>query len=301
MSDPAELYSPFELLLGSGPIVIAVAFLWGALWGSFLNVVVYRLPLMRSVVFPPSACGSCSEPLSPWENIPIFACLFQGAECRRCGAVFSWRYMLVECWMACWSGYLVYFDGGLGWRWLSHTCLVFLATAVFLTDWDHWIIPDEVNLAGVFAGVLLSLELPARNDLSGLSNLVGLQFHSNFWSSILGAAFGWIFFSAVQLFGLIIAKQEAMGGGDVKYAAALGAFMGWFGAFQAFLLSFLLGAVMAVPLMLFARGSGKEPIPFGTFMSVAAVVVTLWGAELTIYFDRLMAWMNQANILSLFH
>ena len=209
--------------------------------------------------------------------------------------------MLVEVWMASWSAYLVHFDGGLGWQWLTHTCLVFLATAVFLTDWDHWIIPDEVNLAGVFAGILLSLELPARNDLEALSGFLGFHLHSNLWSSLAGAAFGWLFFSAVQLFGLIIAKQEAMGGGDVKYAAALGAFMGWFGAFQTFLLSFLLGAVMAVPLILFARGSGKEPIPFGTFMSVAAVVVSLWGPDLTRGFDSLMIWMNQVTFLSVFH
>ena len=280
-----DAFAGLGLLLQAGPVSCLVAFCWGALWGSFLNVVVYRMPLMRSVVFPPSACGSCGEPLSPLENIPILSCLWQGARCRRCGSTFSWRYMAMELWMASWSAFLAQRDDGMGWLWLYHFALVFLATAVFLTDWDHWIIPDEVNLAGGIAGILLSIPLASRHDLSGLSGLLG-PLHSNVWSSLLGAGFGWLFFSAVQLFGLLIAKQEAMGGGDVKYAAALGAFLGWYGALQAFLLSFLLGAAIAVPMMVLARGSGKEPIPFGTFMSIAAVVVALWGGGLMTLYDR---------------
>lgn len=281
-SDPLLL----SLVQGVNEFTLFTAFCWGAIWGSFLNVVVYRLPLMRSVVFPPSACGSCSEPLPWYENIPIFACLLLGAQCRRCGAVFSWRYMLVELWMAVWAAYLLYHDGGVSWLWLYQGCLVFLATAVFLTDWDHWIIPDEVNLAGVVGGVVLSLFLAPRGDLEALGALLGVPLHSNLWSSLVGALFGWLFFWGVQVFGLLIARQEAMGGGDVKYAAALGAFLGWYAGLQAFLLSFLLGALTAVPLMIAARGSGKEPIPFGTFMSVAAVIVCLWGGQL-------MAWLTE--------
>ena len=281
-----ELWDIWAEMRSFPPFAYLIAFCFGSIIGSFLNVVIYRLPLDRDVVFPPSACGSCGNPLRAYENIPIFSYWLQGGRCRTCGATYSPRYMLVEAWIAAWAVYLVSFNHGvLNWPWLYQLTLVALATAVFLTDLDHWIIPDQVNAFGVIFGIVGSIWMPARHDLDFLADFGFDWLTGNVASSLLGAIFGYAFFATIQVVGLILAKQEAMGGGDVKYAAALGAFLGWQLSFMAFLLSFLLGALIALPMMLLPGGSGKDPIPFGTFMSVAAVPTLLWGS---VWLDRLL-------------
>jgi leader peptidase (prepilin peptidase)/N-methyltransferase len=158
---------------------------------------------------------------------------------------------------------------------------------VFFTDIDHWIIPDEVNLFGVLFGCLVGVFLPIRGDMDVFQEFLGWSIQANFWGSLLGVFVGVGFFRFIQLLGLLVARQEAMGDGDVKYAAVLGAFLGWQMALAAFFLSFLLGALYAVPLLLSSKGRGKDPVPFGTFMSLAAVPVALWGDRLFELFLRL--------------
>ena len=266
-----------ELLLeffgGVQPLTMFLALYLGLVAGSFLNVVIYRLPLQRSIVLPGSGCGSCGVPLKWWNNLPVISYLAQLGRCSFCGAPYSSRYMWIEVLIGLSSLGLLFFDGGFGWLWLFHFTLVCVAVAVFFTDIDHWIIPDEVNLFGVVAGIFLSWKMPYRADCGFLFDFWGLQVQSNWVGSLLGVAVGWMVFRFVQFLGMLVARQEAMGWGDVKYAAALGAFLGWQHALLAFLLSFFLGALFAVPLLLSREGRGKEPIPFGTFMSVAAVAV----------------------------
>ncbi len=281
----------WEMLTGVNGFSLLVAFCFGSLLGSFLNVVVYRLPLDRSIVFPSSACTTCGTPLKAWQNIPVFSYFALGGRCHTCASPYSIRYALVELFLAtCTAGLLVHTDG-FGWEFCYWFALIFISVSVFLTDLDHWIIPDQLNLAGVIIGVLGSYFMPARHDLDwlvgGLSPGVG-----NILSSLAGVLFGAGFFWLIQVVGLVLARQEAMGGGDVKYAAAIGAFLGWQLSFVAFLLSFVLGAAVAAPLLLrglFAgsRAKGKEPIPFGTFMAVAAVAAALYGTQLSSAFYRL--------------
>jgi leader peptidase (prepilin peptidase) / N-methyltransferase len=261
-----------ELFIEEFPLLwIAFAVIWGGLWGSFLNVVVYRWPLLRSVVYPGSTCGACGVAI-PWhENLPVLSCLLAQASCRQCGTRFSWRYMLVELTMACSSGAIWHYSNGSLVDWLAGFSLVFVCTAVFLTDLDHWIIPDELNVLGVVLGTLAHAS----------SARVGSSLWSSLLDSLLGLICGYCVFWAIQIAGLLVAKQEAMGGGDLKFAAALGCFLGWYVALKAFFLSFLLGAVVAVPLMALKGRGSKEPIPFGTFMAVAAIIVFFWGP----YFD----------------
>lgn len=257
------------------PASLLVVFVFCSLVGSFLNVVIYRLPLERSVVFPPSACVNCGVPLKAWQNIPIFSYFALSGRCHYCSAHYSARYALLELVVASYGAWLFWFLGSLGWLFFHHFVLFCVCLAVFFTDLDHWIIPDELNLFGVVAGLAFSCFLPPWGDMGWVAapwqNLV---------SALLGLLGGVMFFWAIQVVGMALAKQEAMGGGDVKFAAALGAFLGWQMAFLCFLLSFFLGAFIALPLVVFGRGRGKDPIPFGTFMALAAVMVSLEGPRL---------------------
>ena len=269
-----------DLLTGVHLFTVWIALCFGLIIGSFLNVVIYRLPLQRSVVFPGSACGSCGVPLRWYHNIPVLSYLVQGGACAYCGSPYSSRYMWIELVTGLAAVGLLYHDQGLGVAWVYHFALFCVALAVFFTDVDHWIIPDEVNLFGVVFGTALSVFMPNRGDMYLLEDVTGWDLHSNVFSSLFGVAIGWLFFKFIQFLGLLVARQEAMGEGDVKYAAVLGAFLGWQMALGAFFLSFLLGAVYAVPLLLSRQGKGKDPVPFGTFMSLAAVPVALWGVEI---------------------
>jgi leader peptidase (prepilin peptidase)/N-methyltransferase len=274
-----EMFRSVNLLSGF------VAAYLGLIVGSFLNVVIYRLPLQRSIVMPGSACGGCGVPLRPWHNIPVFSYLSQGGVCSTCGSPFSARYMWIElvCGLAA-LGLLIH-DGMLGVEWLYHFTFFAVALAVFFTDVDHWIIPDEVNLFGVVFGCLVGLYMPLRGDMEIFDELFGWSLRNNLWSSLLGVGVGVGFFRFIQFLGMLVARQEAMGDGDVKYAAVLGAFLGWQMALAAFFLSFFLGAIYAVPLLLSSKGRGKDPVPFGTFMSLAAVPVALWGGWM---YERLL-------------
>ncbi|MBS2033565.1 prepilin peptidase [bacterium] len=262
---------------------VLIALCLGLIFGSFLNVVIYRLPLQRSVVVPGSACGSCGVPLRWYHNIPVLSYLFQSGTCAYCGSPFSSRYMWIELATGLGAVGLLYHDLGFGVAWCYHFALFCVALAVFWTDVDHWIIPDEVNLFGVLFGTAFSVLMPNRADMYLFEDLLGWNVASNLYSSLVGVAVGWLFFKFIQFLGLLFARQEAMGEGDVKYAAVLGAFLGWQMALGAFFLSFLLGAVYAIPLLLSRAGRGKDPVPFGTFMSLAAVPVALWGNDLYRY------------------
>ena len=269
-----------EFFWGIQPLTIFLALYLGLVVGSFLNVVIYRWPLQRSIVLPGSGCGSCGVPLKWWNNLPVISYLAQRGRCAHCGSPYASRYAWIEILMGASSAGLLWFDGGFGWLWLFHFTLFSVAVAVFFTDLDHWIIPDKINLFGVVVGLALSLQLPYRGDCGVFYWFLGWDVQANWVGSLLGVVVGWMVFRFVQFLGMVVARQEAMGWGDVKYAAALGAFLGWQQALLAFLLSFFLGALFAIPLMLSREGRGKDPIPFGTFMSVAAVLVSLWGSRM---------------------
>ncbi len=259
------------------PLVNAWAFLFGLLIGSFLNVVIYRLPLGRSIISPPSACTTCNTPLHWTHNLPCLSFLKQGGRCAYCGTSFSPRYAALELLTG-----LVFLFSALQFGLLTPmfwktVFLYSLCLVVFFIDYDHWIIPDSVNLLGVLLGLVFSLLVPLK--MSPLvQEVVGFELPS-FALSVLGAIFGVAFFWSIQVVGLILAKQEAMGGGDVKFAALLGSFLGPSEALWAFLGSFFLGALFALPLILARKGGGKDPIPFGTFMAVAALAVHVVGTE----------------------
>ena len=255
------------------PVLSFFSLILGALVGSFLNVVIYRVPLGRSIVLPPSACTACNTPLSWYQNLPVVSYFFLAGKCAYCGSSYSVRYAALELVTGLFFLYSQLQFGLFSLMFLKTVCLFCLCLVVFFIDLDHWIIPDGINLLGVILGVVFSLLLPMET-VSLLHDALGETFASLVWS-LSGILVGLAFFWSIQVVGLILVKQEAMGGGDVKFAALIGAFLGPMVSFWAFLASFFLGAVFAVPLLLFGRGGAKEPIPFGTCMAVAAVLFQL--------------------------
>lgn len=286
---------PFDLLTTPNPFSLVVVFLFGSLVGSFLNVVIYRTPLERSIVLPGSACTTCGTPLKWWHNIPILSYFLLRGRCAYCASTYSWRYMLLEAFVGASATGLFWFYDGPSLEFFATFTLFGFCLAVFFTDLDHWIIPDQVNFSGILVGLLFAPFLVPRMDFDldslllppWLLTVLSTPWSANLLSALLGIGVGMLFFTAIQVVGTILARQEAMGGGDVKFAGLIGAFLGWRLALLAFLLSFFLGALIAVPLMLLRRGRGKDPIPFGTFMAVAAVIVALHGERLL---DFLIYW-----------
>lgn len=253
------------------------AFILGLLVGSFLNVVIYRLPLEKSVVSPPSACINCNTPLHWSLNLPVISYLSLRGRCRFCGTAYSPRYAGLELLTGAFFLAAELNFGFLNPIFWKTICLFSLSLAVFFIDFDHWIIPDSLNIIGVIAGLGFSFFVPIESH-SVLEELLGFPLPT-FCLSILGIIFGLAFFWSIQIIGLALAKQEAMGGGDVKYAALIGAFLGPGDALWAFLGSFFLGALFAIPMLASRKGGGKDPIPFGTFMAAAAVAVQFFGSQ----------------------
>lgn len=280
---PSNVPGVFEVLLVPNPFSLMVFFVYGSLFGSFLNVVIYRMPLERSIVAPGSACGTCGTPLSWWQNLPILSYLALGGRCHTCGTHFSPRYALVEAVSGAVAALLLVHYGELGFPLLYHFVFFCLLTAIFFMDLDHWIILDEISVPGIAVGLLGAPFMPARWDVPfDLAPAWG-----NLASSVLGVLLGAVFFWSIQVVGTLLARQEALGGGDVKLAALMGAFLGWKMGLVSFLLSFFLGAAVAIPLMAFGRRRGKDPVPLGTFMAVAAFSTAVWGPQIL---DFMLEW-----------
>ncbi len=271
------------------PVSAVIVFIYGALIGSFLNVVIYRLPLGRSIVYPGSACGTCGTPLSWWENIPIFSYLGLRGKCHTCGSTFSCRYAAIEALVGLMAVALLYHFNKVDWLYIYHFVLFAYLCVVFFMDLDHWIILDSVSLSGTAFGIVGAIFGPARLDANLFSNTMV----NNLASAVIGAVAGCLFFWTIQVLGTLFLRQEAMGSGDVKLAALIGSFLGWRLGMLAFLLSFVIGAIIAIVLIVVRGQKGRDPIPFGTFMSIAAMLVVFFGPKL---FDCLLFWPEYMNM-----
>jgi leader peptidase (prepilin peptidase)/N-methyltransferase len=230
------------------------AFAVGLCVGSFLNVVIYRLPLGASIVKPGSHCPMCGSPVRPYDNIPLVSWLVLMGLCRDCGSSISPRYFFVELLTGTltWAVARVY---GMDTSALLLMVFVWSLVAVTFIDLDHQIIPDEITLGGAVAGLAVSHFLPLGLYGSAVGLLVG----------------GGIFFL------IAVVVPGGMGGGDIKLMAAIGAFTGWKLTLLTIILGSAFGAVVGLFMIaLFGRGR-KDKIPFGPFLAIAAVISVLWG------------------------
>ena len=250
-----------------GWILIA---LLGLCLGSFLNVVIHRLPLGISLVRPRSRCTACRAPIAAYDNIPILSWLLLGGRCRRCGAPISIRYPIVEAIGAvCLVAAAAVSPGPAA----AAVRAVFLLAmvAVTLIDYEHRIIPDEISLGGIPLGFVAC-------TLIGVSRL----------DSIIGAIVGAGGLLAVAQLYSAVRKVEGMGGGDIKLAGMLGAFLGWKGVLLTILAGSLLGSVIGIVLMTSGRGTGKTALPFGTFLAPAAAAVLILGPRIWAWYAALL-------------
>ncbi len=250
-------------------VFVGWAALLGAVIGSFLNVCVARLPQGQSVVRPGSHCPTCGIPIRWYDNIPLLSWLLLRGRCRACGETISWQYPAVELGTAVvWGGMaLVYGPTPDG---LRGAVLFSLLLAIALTDARHYLIPDPLSIGGLAAGLALSL-LPGS---------------PTFWMALAGAAGGFLVLFGVGVAGEWIFRKPAMGGGDMKMMAMIGAFLGPVGAMLTIFLGALTGSVIFGPVSL---KTGKL-VPFGVFLALGAAVTFVVGdAVMDWYLGRLSA------------
>lgn len=240
------------------PFAIALA----AVLGSFLNVCISRLPRGESVALPASHCPGCKTPIRCHDNIPLVSFVLLGGRCRACHAPISWRYPLVEA-LAVAVGILVLWRLGPTWAGLRVFVLGLALIAVTFIDLETLLIPDRITLPGIMVGLATYL-YPSPREVVG--PLVGCL--------LAGALF----------YVIAVASRGGMGGGDIKLAAMIGAFLGWQLVLLAIFLGVLAGGVTGLLLLLSGRKGRKDPVPFGPFLALGGLVAALWGRPLLAWY-----------------
>ena len=261
--------------------------------GSFLNVVIYRLPKIMqrdwehqcaelrgekppehepfNLALPRSHCPACAQPITALQNIPLASYLALGGKCAACGARISPRYPLIEALSGLAGAYAAWrFGFGLA----AFAAMLFLWCMIALSfiDFDTQLLPDSITLPLLWAGLLL--------NLSGTFVDLG--------SAVIGAAAGYLSLWCVYWGFRFATGKEGMGFGDFKLLAAIGAWLGWQMLPLVVLASSFVGAIAGISLMLFARHGRNVPIPFGPYLAVAGAVALFWGKSLTYAYLRLL-------------
>jgi len=243
-------------------------FILGALIGSFLNVCIYRLPRGESLVFPGSHCVHCNNKIPWFDNIPLVSYLLLRGRCRFCARVISFRYFVVEFI----TGALLltlFVSYGVSIKFFSMFVLAGALIVSSFIDLEHQIIPDVITVPGVFIGLSVSLLYPSL--LSQTHHLGGLL------RSLAGVLVGGGSIYVMGVLGRIAFRKEAMGGGDVKLMAMIGAFIGWKMVLLTFFLAPFFGAVAGIIVRIKEK---KELIPYGPYLSIATFISVLFGEKI---------------------
>ncbi len=255
---------------------MASAFLLGAIVGSFLNVVIARLPQEGESIFHPrfSKCPKCGHPIRSYDNIPILSYLILAGKCRDCGERISIRYPLIELKMGIISAALMFRFGPTP-LFVVFFCFSAAMIAVFWIDLDHMIIPDIITYPGAGLGFLCALS----------GSLPEVTWKASLWGILLGIAI----LSIPALLYRLLRGAEGLGMGDIKLLAMIGAFFGPYSVvFVLFLASFV-GSLVALPSLLLKRSDVGTPIPFGPFITGAALVYLFIGQEIVDHFFGIAA------------
>lgn len=279
--------SLLDFLASHALAFVLCTLLVGLLIGSFLNVVVYRLPKMLlrdwqaqareilnlpaetdkqtyNLILPNSSCPHCAHEIKPWENIPIFSWLFLRGKCSACKASISTRYPLVELTCGLLSAYVAW-HFGFTWQAGSMLLLTWGLLAMSLIDADHQLLPDALVLPLLWIGLIVNQFGLFASPADAL------------WGAIAGYLSLW---SVYWLFKLVTGK-EGMGYGDFKLLAMLGAWGGWQILPLTILLSSLVGAVLGVIMLRLRNAETSTPIPFGPYLAIAGWIALLWGEQIT--------------------
>jgi leader peptidase (prepilin peptidase)/N-methyltransferase len=250
------------------PFASLVAALCGLLVGSFLNVCIHRLPLGESIVSPPSRCPACGTAIRWFQNVPLFSWIALRGRCASCGARISWRYPLVEAltggvFLGLWRLH------GASWETAIAIAVASAMIVLFFTDLDHQILPDAVTLPGFLLGASCSWFNPFLGD-PGWGRV---------WASVAGAALGSGILWSIGALWKRFRGVDAMGLGDVKLMAFVGAVAGTKGVLFTLFTASILGAVVGVLLIPLRGRTLRDTLPFGCFLAPAAVAALLWGAK----------------------
>ena len=252
-------------------IILLLLFLFGLIIGSFLNVVIYRLPRNESIVYPGSHCPYCNHKLAFYDNIPLLSFIFLRGRCRYCRKRISLQYPIVEFT----SGIILslsFFLYGFSLRFLQVALFLYFLLPLFLIDLKHQVVPDKITIPGIVVGFIMSFFIKG----------------SGWLKSILGIIVGGGVLLLIAVIGRWAFKKEAMGMGDVMLFMMIGAFLGWQNVILTLILASFLGSIIGV-IILARRSSKDSVIPFGPFISIGAVVSYFWGGFLI------------SKYLSLFH
>jgi leader peptidase (prepilin peptidase) / N-methyltransferase len=252
------------------PGTLAVAGLFGLCIGSFLNVVIYRLPLGQSLSTPPSRCRKCGYSLRWFDNIPVLSWVFLRGRCRKCGINVSWQYPVVELVTGALFVLVVWLTPP-GPLLASRLLLVCILIALFGIDLEHQILPNVITLPGIVIGLMLSAIAPPGIKDAAIGVLVG----GGILYAVAGAYYLW-------------RREEGMGMGDVKMLAMLGAFLGWKAVLVTVMLASFAGAFVGLGMMAVQRGNMKYALPFGTFLAIGAVIAMFVGEPLIAWYTGFM-------------
>lgn len=286
-----------QLLQSNTVLWVSVAAILGLVVGSFLNVVIHRLPLMMerewmeqyqelagepdhntvkeekppiSLVTPGSQCPHCGHHIRAWENIPVISYLLLQGRCSNCHATISVRYPIVELVTGLLSA-VVAWHFGFGWQAVAAMSLTWSLIALSAIDIDHQLLPDAITLPLLWAGLTISL-FPVFIDSQ---------------ASISGALAGYLCLWVIYHLFKLVTGKEGMGYGDFKLLAALGAWMGWGALPIVVLLSSVVGAIAGIT-MIVVRGRDRQvPIPFGPYLAAAGWLTLLWGTHIS---DAYLRW-----------
>jgi leader peptidase (prepilin peptidase)/N-methyltransferase len=257
-------------MAATAPLVLVYAALLGLVVGSYLNVLVYRLPSGRSTIWPRSRCPFCDGAIKARDNIPLLSFLLLRGRCRYCGAPISWRYPLIEgltalLFMACVLRFGLTADALIA---MLFTSILLLLAAI---DMEHFLLPDSVTLPGLLLGLALRAWHPSTSFLDALvgavvgAGLLILLINIWFW----------------------LRHEEGMGLGDVNMLALVGAFLGWQGVLTTLFVAALTGAVTGISLLLSGRAGFRSRLPFGVFLALGGIVSLFFGNLLAVYFNGL--------------
>ena len=292
-----------ELLETSQAFLVIASLVLGLLVGSFLNVVIYRMPIMlqrdwkqqccefleiedpaaesteskdatgQYDVFnlhtPASHCPYCNHKIRPWENVPVISYLVLGGKCSYCKAKISLRYPSIEFFNGILSA-LVAYTFGATWLTLALLILAWSLLALTLIDFDHQLLPDDITIPLLWLGLFV--------------NAVDLGFCVSLYDAVIGAIAGYLVLWTFYWIFKLATGKEGMGYGDFKLLAALGAWMGWQSLLPIIILSSLVGAVFGI-LMIVAMGRDRSvPMPFGPFLTGAGFIKLIWGPQISTFY-----------------
>ena len=250
-------------------VAIAIAAAFGAVVGSFLNVCIYRLPLGKSVVYPPSACTTCARELLWYENVPVVSWLVLRGRCRTCGTPISFRYPLIEALTAAMFGlaWWYYGPGALVASRLIFGCGLIV---LFAIDLEHHLLPNAITIPGIVVGFVFSFFTEPGWEASLIGLLAG----------------GGALYAIAEIY-YRVRHEEGLGMGDVKMLAMIGAFLGWKLALLTLILASFAGTLIGIGLIVTRRGGMKYALPFGTFLALGAAAAAVVGPGLLEWYLRM--------------